>query len=84
MSYRGHTSAGEVLGEALPLMHEKDELRATRLGELRQEIKAGLDSGPTRSRVGVRSGRRGTGPRSDSLSSLAAAARRVTMLSFAA
>ena len=45
MSHRGHTSAGEVVGEALRLMQEKDELRATRLGELRQEIKAGLDSG---------------------------------------
>ncbi len=41
-----YTSASEVVREALRLMQEKDELRATRLGELRQEIKAGLDSGP--------------------------------------
>ena len=41
-----YTSASEVVREALQLMQEKDELRATRLSELRQEIKAGLDSGP--------------------------------------
>ena len=41
-----YTSASEVVREALRLMQEKDELRATRLSELRQEIKAGLDSGP--------------------------------------
>lgn len=42
-----YTSASEVVREALQLMQEKDEVRATRLGELRQEIKAGLDSGPS-------------------------------------
>ncbi|SFM30132.1 MULTISPECIES: type II toxin-antitoxin system ParD family antitoxin [Rugamonas] len=41
-----YTSASEVVREALRLMEEKDQLRAARLAQLRQEIQDGLDSGP--------------------------------------
>ena len=40
-----YTSASEVLREALRLMDEQDQLRATKLQQLRQDIRAGLDSG---------------------------------------
>jgi len=40
-----YTSASEVLREALRLMDEQDHLRATKLEQLRQDIRAGLDSG---------------------------------------
>ena len=40
-----YTSASEVLREALRLMDEQDQLRATKLDQLRQDIRAGLDSG---------------------------------------
>jgi antitoxin ParD1/3/4 len=40
-----YTSASEVLREALRLMDEQDKLRATKLEQLRQDIRAGLDSG---------------------------------------
>jgi antitoxin ParD1/3/4 len=40
-----YTSASEVLREALRLMDEQDQLRATKLEQLRQDIRAGLDSG---------------------------------------
>lgn len=41
-----YTSASEVVREALRLMDEKDQLRVAKLGQLRQEIQDGLDSGP--------------------------------------
>jgi antitoxin ParD1/3/4 len=42
-----YTSASEVVREALRLMDEQDRLRQARLDELRQEIRKGLDSGPS-------------------------------------
>ena len=41
-----YTSASEVVREALRLMDEQDSLRAARLEQLRQDIRAGIDSGP--------------------------------------
>ena len=41
-----YTSASEVVREALRLMDEQDRMRAARLGQLRQDIRAGLKSGP--------------------------------------
>ena len=41
-----YTSASEVVREALRLMDEQDSLRAAKLEQLRQDIRAGLDSGP--------------------------------------
>lgn len=41
-----YSSASEVLREALRLMEEQDRLRMAKLEELRQDIRAGLDSGP--------------------------------------
>ena len=41
-----YTSASEVVREALRLMDEKDQLRLARLHHLRQDMQAGLDSGP--------------------------------------
>lgn len=41
-----YTSASEVVREALRLMDEQDNLRAAKLEQLRQDIRAGLDSGP--------------------------------------
>lgn len=41
-----YTSASEVVREALRLMDEKDNLRAARLEQLRQDVRAGLSSGP--------------------------------------
>jgi antitoxin ParD1/3/4 len=41
-----YTSASEVVREALRLMDEQDSLRAAKLAQLRQDIRAGLDSGP--------------------------------------
>jgi antitoxin ParD1/3/4 len=41
-----YTSASEVVREALRLMDEKDQLRVAKLGQLRQDIQEGLDSGP--------------------------------------
>lgn len=41
-----YSSASEVVREALRLMEEKDQLRAAKLSQLRQEIQEGLDSGP--------------------------------------
>ena len=42
-------SASEVVREALRLMQEQDRLRAARLEQLRQDVRAGLDSGPAAS-----------------------------------
>jgi antitoxin ParD1/3/4 len=41
-----YTSASEVVREALRLMEEEDQLRSLKLQKLRQELQAGLDSGP--------------------------------------
>lgn len=41
-----YTSASEVVREALRLMDEQDHLRAAKLAQLRQDVRAGLDSGP--------------------------------------
>jgi antitoxin ParD1/3/4 len=40
-----YTSASEVVREALRLMEEKDQLRTTRLEQLRKDIQEGLNSG---------------------------------------
>jgi len=40
-----YTSASEVMREALRLMDEHDRVHATKLEQLRQDIRAGLDSG---------------------------------------
>jgi antitoxin ParD1/3/4 len=40
-----YSSASEVVREALRLMDEQDRLRATRLSQLRQDIRAGKQSG---------------------------------------
>jgi antitoxin ParD1/3/4 len=39
-----YNSASEVVRDALRLMDEKDRLRATKLDQLRQEIREGLSS----------------------------------------
>lgn len=41
-----YISASEVVREALRLMEEREELRAVQLDTLRQQIQAGIDSGP--------------------------------------
>ena len=41
-----YTSASEVVREALRLMDEQDQLRAAKLAQLREDVRAGLDSGP--------------------------------------
>jgi antitoxin ParD1/3/4 len=41
-----YTSASEVVREALRLMEEKDQVRAARLEQLRNDIQEGLHSGP--------------------------------------
>ena len=42
-----YTSASEVVREALRLMEEKDQVRAARLEQLRNDIQEGVNSGPT-------------------------------------
>jgi len=42
-----YTSASEVVREALRLMDEQDRLRAAKLEQLRQDVGAGLRSGPS-------------------------------------
>ena len=44
-----YTSASEVVREALRLMDEKDRLLGAKLDQLRQDIREGLDSGPSTS-----------------------------------
>ena len=41
-----YTSASEVVREALRLMDEQDQLRAAKLAQLREDVRAGVDSGP--------------------------------------
>jgi antitoxin ParD1/3/4 len=40
-------SASEVVREALRLMDEQDQMRAVRLEQLRQDVRKGLESGPS-------------------------------------
>ncbi|MDO9225367.1 MAG: type II toxin-antitoxin system ParD family antitoxin [Pseudomonadota bacterium] len=40
-----YTSASEVVREALRLMEEQDHLRVAKLGQLRQAIRDGVESG---------------------------------------
>ena len=40
-----YTSASEVVREALRMMEAQDQLRATKLDQLRQDIREGLESG---------------------------------------
>ncbi len=42
-----YNSASEVVRDALRLLEERDQLRAMRLAELKQEIQKGIDSGET-------------------------------------
>jgi antitoxin ParD1/3/4 len=46
-----YTSASEVIREALRLLQEQDQLRQLKLTELKQDIQAGLDSGPSQTLV---------------------------------
>jgi antitoxin ParD1/3/4 len=42
-----YNSASEVIREALRLLEQEDQLRALKLHNLRQDIRKGLDSGPS-------------------------------------
>ncbi len=42
-----YTSASEVVREALRLMDEQDRLRAAKLEQLRDDVRQGLNSGPS-------------------------------------
>jgi len=42
-----YTSASEVVREALRLLDEQDQVRAVRLERLREDIRKGLESGPS-------------------------------------
>jgi antitoxin ParD1/3/4 len=42
-----YNSASEVVREALRLLEQDDQLRALKLQKLRQDIREGLDSGPS-------------------------------------
>lgn len=43
-----YTSASEVVREALRLMDEQDRLRAAKLEQLRDDIRQGVNSGPSK------------------------------------
>jgi len=43
-----YTSASEVVREALRLMDEQDRLRAAKLEQLRDDVRQGLNSGPSK------------------------------------
>jgi antitoxin ParD1/3/4 len=43
-----YTSASEVVREALRLMEERDRLREAKLEQLKQDIREGQESGPTK------------------------------------
>ena len=43
-----YTSASEVVREALRLMDEQDRLRAVKFEQLRQDIRQGMESGPSK------------------------------------
>lgn len=42
-----YSSASEVVRDALRLMEEREELRTVQLENLRKQLKAGIDSGPS-------------------------------------
>ncbi len=42
-----YSSASEVVRAALRLMEEREQLRQIQLEQLRQQIRAGIDSGPS-------------------------------------
>ena len=42
-----YNSASEVVREALRLLEQEDQLRALKMQKLRQDIREGLDSGPS-------------------------------------
>ena len=42
-----YSSASEVVRDALRLMEEREQLRQIQLEQLRQQIQAGIDSGPS-------------------------------------
>ena len=42
-----YTSASEVVREALRLLQKQDQIREAKLGELRDEVRKGLESGPS-------------------------------------
>ena len=42
-----YTSASEVVREALRLLEEEDQLRSLKLQRLREDIREGLESGPS-------------------------------------
>jgi antitoxin ParD1/3/4 len=59
-----YISASEVVREALRLMDEQDRLRAAKLDQLRDDIRQGLNSGPSKA-VACREGQaRGQGSKS--------------------
>ena len=41
-----YSSASEIVRDALRLMEEREQLRQIQLEQLRQQIQAGIDSGP--------------------------------------
>lgn len=43
-----YTSASEVVREALRLLEQEDQLRSIKLQSLRQDIREGLESGPSK------------------------------------
>lgn len=42
-----YNSASEVVREALRLLEQEDQMRALKLGKLREDIREGLESGPS-------------------------------------
>ena len=42
-----YSSASEIVRDALRLMEEREQLRQVELEQLRQQIRAGIDSGPS-------------------------------------
>jgi antitoxin ParD1/3/4 len=42
-----YSSASEIVRDALRLMEEREQLRQVQLEQLRQQIQAGIDSGPS-------------------------------------
>ena len=42
-----YSSASEIVRDALRLMEEREQLRQIQLEQLRQQIRAGIDSGPS-------------------------------------
>ena len=42
-----YSSASEIVRDALRLMEEREQLRQIQLEQLRQQVRAGIDSGPS-------------------------------------